>query len=293
MTMLLDPARWRPLDVLFERFLATSTEAEDRWLLLQTIVTGPSRRSLIGALGVQPGWRVLDAGCGYGAVPLELASIHGVDAHGIDIDEDKLDVAGEMRDSLSASGWLHDSSKVGYDRGDVLDLPFPEASFDLAFSRLVWEYLPDPSRAAAEMVRVVRPGGTACVVDVDDGLSISYPEPSEAFSTLRRGLTGLQAARGGDRYIGRKIAGLLDAAGFEVVGALVLPQAGYGPSLPGDLARKFLVDRFTAVSGAVAAAGLATEEELDEALVAFAAEETPPQCSVEGHVAIIGRRRLA
>ena len=62
--------------------------------------------------------------------------------------------------------------RIRYETGDACALPFPDRSFDRTLSLLVLNFIPDARRAAAEMVRVTRPGGVvaAAVWDVRGGL---------------------------------------------------------------------------------------------------------------------------
>lgn len=109
-----------------------------------------------------PGWRVLDVGCGSGrhtaaAKRLPAARVVGVDRAAAELSaarerlslHEKLEGPGEGRAFLLA--------------GDVLDLPFAAASFDLVLCCEVLEHVPDDRRAAAELARVLRPGGTLVV----------------------------------------------------------------------------------------------------------------------------------
>jgi ubiquinone/menaquinone biosynthesis C-methylase UbiE len=61
---------------------------------------------------------------------------------------------------------------ITFKQADACALPFPDNSFDRAFSMLVLQFVPDGSRAVGEMRRVVRPGGTvtAAVWDEYSGL---------------------------------------------------------------------------------------------------------------------------
>ena len=66
--------------------------------------------------------------------------------------------------------------------GNVLPLPFPDASFSLVFTRYSFHHLLDPEAVLAEMVRVCSPGGRVAVVDV----FTSSPEQAEAFNRMER-----------------------------------------------------------------------------------------------------------
>jgi ubiquinone/menaquinone biosynthesis C-methylase UbiE len=92
------------------------------------------------------GLRLLDVGCGTGH---HLSRLHaqGFDTAGVDGSPDMLEHA-------------HGCSPESELRlGDVEDLPFPDASFDVVVCVEVLRYLPSPSRALAEMARVLKPHG--------------------------------------------------------------------------------------------------------------------------------------
>ena len=92
------------------------------------------------------------------------------------------------------------------------------------FSRFPFQHLSSPAAVAADVARLLGPGGTACVVGIDDGLSLSEPPPSLAFQRLAADLKASQAAAGGDRHIGRQLPALLDE-GLTPTAVIVLPQA--------------------------------------------------------------------
>lgn len=113
--------------------------------------------------GGEPGQRALDVGCGPGALTHVLATGLGP-AHV---------AAADPSDSFVAAC----SERVpGADvrRAVAAELPWIDATFDLVVSQLVLNFLPDPGAGVAEMMRVVRPGGTvaACTWDYADGMTM-------------------------------------------------------------------------------------------------------------------------
>jgi SAM-dependent methyltransferase len=95
--------------------------------------------------------RWLDIGCGSGAFT-ELLVQHCApsETHGVDPSEAQLVFARGRPGARDATFHL----------GDAMALPFPEDRFDAAAMALVIFFVPDPAKCVAEMLRVVRPGGT-------------------------------------------------------------------------------------------------------------------------------------
>jgi ubiquinone/menaquinone biosynthesis C-methylase UbiE len=141
------------------------------------------------------GLRWIDVGCGTG-VFTELLVEHcaPTEVEGVDPSEAQL--------SFARARPLGQAAK--FRRGDALALPFPDERFDAAIMALVIFFVPDPAKAVAEMVRVVRPGGTvaAYVWDMTGGghpLELMHAEIKAMGFTApwppRSDITGLEALR--------------------------------------------------------------------------------------------------
>lgn len=98
------------------------------------------------------GQRVLDVGCGVGTTAVEVARRFGAHVTAVDIAPLMLERAGV---SVRAAG-LED--RVTVERGDIVSLDYPDGSFDRVVAEAVTMFV-DRRRAAAELVRVCRPGG--------------------------------------------------------------------------------------------------------------------------------------
>jgi SAM-dependent methyltransferase len=99
-----------------------------------------------------PGATVLDVGCGSCAHSVRLAR-RGFQVRAVDFSESALKMAAEH---LRAQG-LEDRVTLG--RENILDLSFPDGSFDYVVCWGVLMHVPDVGRAVSELARVVRPGG--------------------------------------------------------------------------------------------------------------------------------------
>lgn len=122
--------------------------------------------SLIRFGGLNDGDRVLDMGCGTGSLSFALPAIANIEsAAGIDLTEPY----------VAAARTRNIDPRLTFDVGDALALPYPDSSFDRAFSLLVLQFIPEARKAVEEMRRVVRPGGTitAAVWDGYSGLPSS------------------------------------------------------------------------------------------------------------------------
>jgi SAM-dependent methyltransferase len=102
-------------------------------------------------LALPAGLRWIDIGCGNGAfTELIVQRCAPAEVQGIDPSQGQLAFARERSAAPVAQ----------FQQGDAMALPFSENKFDVAVMALVLFFVPDPAKGVAEMVRVVRPGGT-------------------------------------------------------------------------------------------------------------------------------------
>lgn len=105
------------------------------------------------AMGLKPGMKVLDVGCGVGGPQRSIAGRFGVSVVGLNISEYQLRKCAEYNKD---AGLDHACSVV---QGDFLKMPLAERSFDAAYHVEAITHSPDKTAAFAEVFRVLRPGG--------------------------------------------------------------------------------------------------------------------------------------
>jgi demethylmenaquinone methyltransferase/2-methoxy-6-polyprenyl-1,4-benzoquinol methylase len=110
------------------------------------------RRETVRAV-VQPGDRVLDGACGTGDLAI-IAAKHGAKVTGLDFSEQMLVRARRKAPDIE---WL---------RGDLLELPFPDDSFDAATVGFGIRNVDDLQRGIDELRRVLRPGGRLAILEI-------------------------------------------------------------------------------------------------------------------------------
>ena len=113
-------------------------------------------------LGIGPGTTVIDVGCGAGRHSFE-AYRHGADVIAFDQNAAELADVDTMLQALGRAGEAPKSAKAQVVVGDALALPYPDGTFDCVIASEVLEHIPDDEAAIAELVRVLRPGGTLAV----------------------------------------------------------------------------------------------------------------------------------
>ena len=101
--------------------------------------------------GVRRGQRVLDVGCGPGALTAELVNRAGAGA--VSAVEPSASFAAAVRTRLPGADVRQCAAE---------QLPFPDATFDVAMAQLVVHFMADPVLGLREMARVTRPGGAVC-----------------------------------------------------------------------------------------------------------------------------------
>lgn len=109
---------------------------------------------LVADVRLRSGMHVLDLGSGTGYPALLAAQVVGPRGSviGIDLAESMLAAAGRKANTLGLAN-------VTFHTGDVTSLPFEAGSFDAVTSRFCLMFLPEIPKAAAEIVRVLKPGG--------------------------------------------------------------------------------------------------------------------------------------
>jgi len=156
------------------------------------------------------GLEVLDAGCGPGTITQGIAQ-HVLPGRVTGIDLDPAQVA---RASRLAEGL--EQTNVRFTTGNVYELPFADASFDLVFSHALFEHLSNPRGALAELRRVLRPGGLIALCSPDwDAFEMQAPTPEaeEAIRTYRR----LQERNGGNTRAGSHLETWLGETEFGIL----------------------------------------------------------------------------
>ncbi|MDQ4086353.1 MAG: methyltransferase domain-containing protein [Actinomycetota bacterium] len=113
-------------------------------------------------LGVHAGERVIDVGCGAGRHAFELYR-RGAHVVAFDRDEPGLRGVEEMFAAMRAEGQVPDTGSARTVHGDALAIPFPDGHFHHVVASEILEHVPADERVIAEIVRVLRPGGTAAV----------------------------------------------------------------------------------------------------------------------------------
>ncbi len=185
------------------------------WLDDHFVVSRPEYEAQVRAVGIQPGWRVLDAACGSGSFLPCLAELVGPTGHlaALDLAPDNV-AAVEQRVAMSPL-----PCPVEARAGTVLDLPYADDSFDAVWFANTSQYLTDAelATALAEFRRVVRPGGLVAVKDADSAYLSITPAPPGLI--LR--LSEEAARRGGVQAMGTLrtplLGGWLRRAGLEDV----------------------------------------------------------------------------
>ena len=169
-----------------------------------------SSRERVVKAGLQPGQRVLDAGCGAGAVTGTLLELTGPLGHVTAFDSSAERVELARRQHGSAPNLVL----------RVASLPvtgLTPGSFDFVWSQFVFEYLPEPLVSLSELLRLTRPGGRVAIAEIDGyGLGL-WPVSDELTAGLELFQRALVAARF-DLFAGRKLFSAFRTLGFHDVG---------------------------------------------------------------------------
>lgn len=173
-----------------------------------------TERAIWPSLNIGSGQQVLDVGCGPGIVTHELAkAVQPAQVTGVDISQSLLETG---RSICPNSDQLSGQKNTVFKEGSVYDLPFPSKKFDVVYARLLFQHLDEPLVALKNILRVLKPGGLLCILDIDKDWSSLYPEPNFPVQ-LDEAIAKGQAEQGGDPWVGRKLGHYLKSTGFADV----------------------------------------------------------------------------
>ena len=157
---------------------------------------------------LRAGMDLLDVGCGPASITADLTErVAPGRVVALDAAAGALEAA---RATLRERGL---SEQVEVTSGDVMALPFEDASFDVVHAHQVLQHLADPVGALAEMRRVTRPGGIVAVRDAVYSAMTWFPEPA-GMEQWRSVYMATARANGGEPDAGSRLLSWARAAGF-------------------------------------------------------------------------------
>ncbi|MCI0468349.1 MAG: methyltransferase domain-containing protein [Beijerinckiaceae bacterium] len=257
-----------------DHYLLGRGGAEEARLEHQSAALSAESDAQFEKIGIMPGERVVDLGCGPGDVLGLLSKRVGPTGLVLGIERDAHFASLARR---YAAG--HALSQMEVRTGDVYDTGLPRASFDGAHMRLVLVNVPEPERIVREMVSLVRPGGWVASFEADL-LSLICDPPSPEWSRLLDVYKAYSAAQGVDLCIGRRTHRLFRAAGVEDIRVDAIVRV----YPPGDQGRMILADFINNVCEKLIAEGFIGRMDLQKDMAALERHLSDPEVLVTSHM---------
>jgi len=171
-----------------------------------------ARQTYLGLLDIVAGERVLDVGCGSGAVTRDIARRVGSRGRAVGLDPSPALLA--VARQLAREAGLGD--RVEFREGTALQLPFPDRSFDAAVCVTVLSHVLGGESAIPELARVLKPGGRLGVFDLDTDMTV-FTHSDRALT--RRIVAAASDATAVDGWLVRRLPSLFQRAGIVDVRA--------------------------------------------------------------------------
>ena len=169
----------------------------------QAAWTEQVRGYLLGRMNLAAGERIVEVGCGTGAISGRLNRATAASIYGLDIN------LAFLRQAQRQDRETH------FCAGDALRLPYASGTFAAVVCHFVLLWLPDPAAALREMARVAKRGGAvAAFAEPDYGGRIDYPP---ALAELGQMQAAALRRQGAEPEMGRRLAGLFHDAGLARV----------------------------------------------------------------------------
>ncbi len=257
-----------------DQYFLGHASVEQQRLRQQAEELGGESAWLFDQIGLRPGARVIEIGCGpQGCLEL-LSERVGPEGSvvGVEISDEAVELARTFLEErrLTNAEVLH---------GDAKSTGLPRASFDLATARLVLVNIPEPEEVIAEMVALVKPGGVVALHEADWGAHVCDP-PLPEWDRLMVTLEAYATANGIDLFVGRRVPRMLTTAGLEDVQVNPLIHA-YGP---GHSRRSLYLQFVNNLRERIVEAGLISDAELADCTAALQRHLDDPTTLVFSHI---------
>lgn len=186
------------------------------------------RRAAVRAADVAAGDRVLDVACGTGDLAMAFAQrTQASEIVGLDFTQEMLDIAADKRSRVRGG------DRIRYVRGDAMDLPDPDASFDVVSIAFGIRNVQEPARALAEFARVLKPGGRLVILEFDRPAFAPVRWFNDVYAARIMPLTATLIARdrsGAYRYLPRSVGSFMPRAQLlDLIGAAGFPRRSARP----------------------------------------------------------------
>ena len=247
---------------------------EEARLKRQIANLAPDSDQQLERVGIKPGERVVDLGCGPGGALHLIGKRVGPTGSVLGIERDPHFV--ELARRFVAG---HALPQVEVREGDAYATGLPRRSFDGAHMRLVLVNVPRPELIVLEMVSLVRPGGWIASFEADFLAHICDP-PLAAWDRLLAAYSAYSTARGIDLNIGRRLHRLFRDAGVEAISVDAVEHV----YPPGHDRRSILRDFINNVRDRLVAEGFISQVQLDDDLAALDRHLADPNVLVTSHL---------
>lgn len=182
-------------------------DAEASRLEKQALQKNYSLAEELRFLKINPGMKILDAGCGSGLLCKFLSekySDKNIHITGFDFSETRVRQA---KNNLKTSGY----QSISIEHQNLEMIKHEDNEFDLIICRFVIEHLENPIKAITELKRILRPNGVLYLIDLD-GVWVNTFTQNAKFNQMMK---KIESELNVDFIVGRKMAGMLSLVGFK------------------------------------------------------------------------------
>ncbi|MGC8554175.1 MAG: class I SAM-dependent methyltransferase [Candidatus Acidulodesulfobacterium sp.] len=185
--------------------IAENNSADVRYIAFQSYLTAPFLYRQVNELEYSfTGKIICDAGTGIGILPHILREKNPLKIIGLDLDAD----------SLKTASSIGGCQNTFYVNADVRNMPFKTETFDAVFVRYVFQHTNLSNPFLSEIKRTLKYGGLLIIIDIEDDMTLHYPETTVNSRKLFNAYSRYQAIEGGDRNISKKLPSFLSSGGF-------------------------------------------------------------------------------